>query len=84
MERFVEYLSVLKSSTYEHLSGEHKASIKEKHGKNKFMSQSRDALDYLDSSRVPQGQLISRVVYGLLWASEGDGSAVVGRLLPFV
>ena len=66
IEVFLDYLSNIRSSNYENLSPEYKEKIKEKYGKNKLIGKSHESLSYLDSSRVSQGELIGKLVHGLL------------------
>jgi hypothetical protein len=69
----MRYISELKSVNYENLEQTYRESIREKYGKNKHINKYREPLNYLDSSRISQAELINKVILSLL-KKGGDGT----------
>ena len=80
-ERFLGYLSQLKSVNFDNLEGTFREKIKTKYGKNKLITRARENLDYLDSSAVSQTELINRVVVALL---KNDNPGTVEKLSQYI
>lgn len=77
----MKYLSELKSVNYDNLDTTFREKIKDKYGKNKFISRAHDSLPYLDSSKISQNELINRIIISLF---KMDGKDTVDQLSQFI
>jgi hypothetical protein len=62
---FLTYLTGLKSFEYENLDTKFKTEKREQYGRNKYANRAFATLDFLESSRLSQSEIISKTVVSL-------------------